>query len=271
MDVSDLVRGYYGADDSLTATILGALASAGIDVDDLQQSDLAFVDHLHAGGAPATRYLLERLGAGPGQRVLDVGCGVGGPSRMAAAGGAMVTGVDLTPEFIQAATELSAQVGLDGNLRYVAAPAESLPFEDATFDMAMMVHAGMNMPDKAAVFAEVHRVLVPGSRFALYEQMATATDHQLAYPLPWAEDARSSFLETVEGYSALLETAGFTIEDVDDRTESVLGSRPSAPVGPADVYGPIYIEGIGNYVAAARSGKLRAVVVIAVAQLRGRS
>lgn len=190
---------------------------------------------------------------------------------MAAAGGAMVTGVDLTPEFIQAATELSAQVGLDGNLRYVAAPAESLPFEDATFDMAMMVHAGMNMPDKAAVFAEVHRVLVPGSRFALYEQMATATDHQLAYPLPWAEDARSSFLETVEGYSALLETAGFTIEDVDDRTESVLGSRPSAPVGPADVYGPIYIEGIGNYVAAARSGKLRAVVVIAVAQLRGRS
>lgn len=263
MDVRDLVRGYYGADDGLTATILGALASAGIDVDDLEHSDLALVDHLHAGGAPATRHLLERLAAGPGQRVLDVGCGVGGPSRMAALSGATVTGVDLTPEFVEAATELTARVGLDGNARFVVAPAESLPFEEASFNAAMMVHAGMNMPDKAAVFGEVHRVLVPGSRFALYEQMATGID-ELAYPLPWAEDARSSFLETVEGYSGLLETAGFTIEDVDDRTEFVLGPRPSVPVGPADVYGHTYVEGIGNYVAAARAGKLRAVLVTAV-------
>ena len=264
MDVSDLVRGYYGADSSLAATILGALSSAGINVDDLQHSDLALVDHLHAGGAPATRYLLERLGVGPGQRVLDVGCGVGGPSRMAALGGAMVTGVDLTPEFVEAATELTARVRLDGNPQYVCAPAESLPFDDGTFDAAMMVHAGMNMPGKAAAFAELHRVLVPGSRFALYEQMAAGSD-ELAYPLPWAEDARSSFLETVEGYCGLLETAGFTVKDVDDRTESVFGPRPSVPVGPADVYGHIYVEGMGNYVAAARAGKLRAVLVIAVA------
>lgn len=264
MDVRDLVRGYYGADDSLSSTVLGALASAGIDVEDLQHDDLAFVDHLHAGGAPATRYLLERLGVGPGQRLLDVGCGVGGPSRMAAVGGAVVTGVDLTPEFVEAATALTSRVGLDGNPRYVAAPAESLPFETASFDAAMLVHAGMNMPDKAAVFGEVHRVLVPGSRFALYEQMATGTG-ELAYPLPWAEDARSSFLDTVEGYSRLLESAGFTVEHVEDRTESVLGSRPSAPVGPADVYGPVYVEGIGNYVAAARAGKLCAVLVTAVA------
>lgn len=264
MDVGDLVRGYYGADDSLSATILGALSSAGIDVDDLQHSDLALVDHLHAGGAPATQYLLERLGIGPEQRLLDVGCGVGGPSRMAALGGAVVTGVDLTPEFVEAATELTARLGLDGNPRYVAAPAESLPFDDATFDAAMMVHVGMNMPDKAATFAEVHRVLVPGSRFALYEQMATGSA-ELTYPLPWAEDARSSFLETVEGYSGLLETAGFTIEDVEDRTESVLGPRPSVPVGPADVYGHTYVEGLGNYVAAARAGKLHAVLMTAVA------
>ncbi|MDP3711282.1 MAG: class I SAM-dependent methyltransferase [Mycobacteriales bacterium] len=264
MDVSELVRGYYGADASLSATIVAALASAGIDVDVLAHGDLALVDHLHAGGAPATQHVLERLGAGPEQRLLDVGSGVGGPSRMAALSGAIVTGVDLTPEFVEAATELTARVGLDGNPRFVAASAESLPFEDATFDAAMIVHAGMNMPDKAAVFGEVHRVLVPGSRFALYEQMASGTD-KLAFPLPWAEDARSSFLETVEGYTALLENAGFTIEDVDDRTDSVLGPRPSVPVGPADVYGPIYVEGIGNYVAAAKAGKLRAVLVTAVA------
>jgi MPBQ/MSBQ methyltransferase len=264
MDVSDLVRGYYGADGSLSATIVRALASGGIDVDALQHADLALVDHLHAGGAPATQHVLERLGAGPEQRLLDVGSGVGGPSRMAALSGAIVTGVDLTPEFVEAATELTARVGLDGNPRFVTASAESLPFEDATFDAAMMVHAGMNMPDKAAVFREVRRVLVPGSRFVLYEQMATGTD-ELAFPLPWAEDARASFLESVESYSGKLEAAGFTIEDIDDRTDFVLGPRPSAPVGPADVYGHIYVEGIGNYVAAAKAGKLHATVVTAAA------
>ena len=51
MKVGELVRGYYGADDKLSATILGVLASAGIHVDELQHSDLALVDHLHAGGA----------------------------------------------------------------------------------------------------------------------------------------------------------------------------------------------------------------------------
>jgi MPBQ/MSBQ methyltransferase len=134
MDVSDLVRGYYGADDSLSATILGALASAGIDVEHLQLSDLALVDHLHAGGVPATRHLLDRLDVGPKRRLLDVGSGFGGPSRMAALTGATVTGVDLTREFVEAATELTARVGLDGNPRYVVAPAEALPFENETFD-----------------------------------------------------------------------------------------------------------------------------------------
>ena len=74
-----------------------------------------------------------------------------------------------------------------------------------------MVHVGMNIPDKQAVFAEVHRVLAPGGRFALYEQMRTG-DGDLPYPLPWAEDERSSFVETVDDYSAHLEAAGFTVD-----------------------------------------------------------
>jgi MPBQ/MSBQ methyltransferase len=264
MDVSDLVRGYYGADRSLSATILGALASAGMDVEHLQVSHLALVDHLHAGGVPATRHLLDRLDVGPNQQLVDVGSGVGGPSRMAAWTGTTVTGVDLTWEFVEAATELTARVGLGGNPRYVVAPAEALPFESETFDAAMMVHAGMNMPDKAAVFREVHRVLVPGGRFGLYEHMRAGSG-ELAYPLPWAEDARSSFLETVENYSEMLEAAGFTVEEVDDRTDSILGPRPSVAVGPVDVYEPIYVQGVANFVAAARSGKMRAVQMTAVA------
>ena len=92
-----------------------------------------------------------------------------------------------------------------------------------------MVHVGMNIPDKQAVFAEVHRVLAPGGRFAIYEQMRTA-DGDLPYPLPWAEDERSSFVETPEDYTRHLEAAGFTVEEVEDRTASTLGPPPTGPV-----------------------------------------
>ena len=155
-------------------------------------------------------------------------------------------------------------MSLNERARFVAAPAESLPFDDASFDAAMMVHAGMNMPDKEAVFADVHRVLLPGARFALYEQMATGIGEVL-YPMPWADDARASFLESVEAYSGYLKAAGFYVEEVEDRTESILGPRPTAPVGPVDVYGPVYAEGVSNYVAAAKAGTLRAMLVLATA------
>jgi MPBQ/MSBQ methyltransferase len=264
MDVRDLVRGYYGSDVGLTATILRVLSSKGIDVDSLGPADLFPVDHLHAGGATATRYVLERLGVVPDQRLLDVGSGVGGPARMAAMSGATVTGVDLTPEFVAAATELTDRVGLNDRARFVAAPAESLPFDDDSFDAAMIVHAGMNIANKMAVFADVHRVLLPGSRFALFEQMATGAG-EVPYPMPWAEDPRTSFLETLEAYSGYLKAAGFSVERVDDRTESILGPRPDAPVSPVDVYGHVYAEGVSNYVGAAKAGTLRAVLLLATA------
>src|SRR5688572_30366754 len=99
MDVRDLVRSYYSSD-GLSQAVLDALSSAGVDVDQLSPADLFPVDHLHAGGAPATQHVLDRLGLGPGMRLLDVGSGIGGPARMAAMSGAAVTGIDLTPEFV---------------------------------------------------------------------------------------------------------------------------------------------------------------------------
>ena len=268
MDMEDLVRGCYGADDSLSATTVRALASAGIDVEDPQPSDLALVDHLHAGGAPATQQVLERLGAGPQQRLLDVGCGVGGPSRVAALSGAMVTGVDLTPEFVDAATEVTARVGLDRNLRYVAGPGESLPFEDALFDAAMMVHAGIDVPDKAAVFGEVlEGARARLSRFALYEQMATGTD-ELACPCHGRRThVRPSWRRSrlTRDYWRLRASPSRT--SMTARSPSSDPDLPS-PFGPADVYGHTYVEGTGNNVAAARAGKLRTVLVTAAAQRR---
>src|SRR4051794_26030709 len=89
MDVRDLVTGHYSVDD-LTGTIVSALGNAGLDTDRLGPADLFAVDQLHAGGPDATKHALDRLELGPGTRLLDVGSGIGGTSRMAAMAGAAV-------------------------------------------------------------------------------------------------------------------------------------------------------------------------------------
>ena len=261
MDVRDLVRDHYGMG-NLGDAVLSALADAGVDVEHLTPTDLFPVDQLHAGGVAATQHTLERLGLERGTRLLDVGCGIGGPSRLGATYDAEVTGIDLTPEFVDAATELTAKVGLSDRARFVTTAGESLPFEDAAFDAAVMIHVGMNIPDKQAVFAEVHRVLAPGARFAIYDQMRVS-DGDLTYPLPWAEDERSSFVESAEDYSAELEAAGFTEEEVEDRTAATLGPPPGGPLSPMAVFGGAFAVRIGNNVSATKAGLLGANLVLA--------
>jgi ubiquinone/menaquinone biosynthesis C-methylase UbiE len=261
MDVRELVTSHYSGTD-LSEAILAALADAGGDVDNLGPADLFPVDQLHAGGAAATKQVLDRVGLDPGTRLLDVGCGIGGTSRMAAMAGAEVTGIDLTPDFIEAARSLTERVGLSDRVTFVTTAGESAPFDDASFDAAVMVHVGMNVPRKTVVFSQVHRVLAPGARFAMFEQMRTS-DGDLPYPLPWAEDERSSFVETSDEYVAHLEAAGFTVEEVEDRTASTLGPPPAGPLSPVAVFGPVFAERVGHNVAATRAGLLGAVLIVA--------
>lgn len=261
MDVRDLVTSHYGGD-NLSEVILRTLAEHGVDIDRLGPSDLFALDQLHVGGAPATAHVLDRLEVRPGVRLLDVGCGIGGPSRMAAMAGANVTGVDLTPDFVEAATTLTEQVGLGDRATFLTTAGEALPLDDGSFDTALMVHVGMNIPDKQPVFAEVHRVLAPGGRFGIYDQVRTG-DGDLPYPLPWAQDERSSFVESVEDYTRQLEAAGFTIEDVEDRTAASAGGNPTGPVTNAVVFGPEFVERIGNIVEATKAGLLAGVLVVA--------
>jgi cyclopropane fatty-acyl-phospholipid synthase-like methyltransferase len=257
VDVRDLVTEHYGAGGDLAAGILRALSGAGVDTDHLTTADLFPVDQLHAGGAPASRHLLDRLGVTPGMRLLDVGCGIGGTSRMAAMAGAAVTGVDLTPAFVETARRLSDEVGLGDRTRFLTTAGESVPLDDGSVDAAALVHVGMNVPDKTALFAEVHRVLRPGGRFGLYEQVRTG-EGDLPYPLPWAEDERSSFVETVADYRAHLEAAGFTVEDAEDRTPATLGPPPAGPLSNVVVFGPRFGHRIANNVAATKAGLLGA-------------
>jgi MPBQ/MSBQ methyltransferase len=181
---------------------------------------------------------------------------------MAAMTGATVTGIDLTPEFVETARLLSDRVGLGDRTEFRTTAGESMPLDDGSFDAAVMVHVGMNVPDKTAVFAEVHRVLRPGGRFALYEQVRTG-EGELPYPLPWAQDDRSSFVETVADYRAALEAAGFEVQAEEDRTPATLGPPPQGPVNNAVVFGPPFMHRIANNVAATKAGLLGAWLLLA--------
>jgi len=262
MNLESNVAGHY-AHGALAQAIDRALVAAGKDPERLTPADLGPIDEFHIGGGEATAALFAQLGLQAGMRWLDIGSGLGGSARhLAAAYGCIVSGIDLAPEYVEVAGDLARRVGLQGRVDFRQGSALALPFPDAGFDGASLLHVGMNIPDKTAVFAEVHRVLRPGGRFALYEQMRTG-DGDLPYPLPWAEDERSSFVETVADYRAHLVAAGFTVEDVEDCTPTTLGPPPQGPVSNAVIFGPPFVHRIGNNVAATKAGLLGAWLVLA--------
>jgi SAM-dependent methyltransferase len=265
VDVADIVKGHYGGRD-LEGAILAALTGAGVDIDALTVADLSAVDELHAGGLSATEHLLDQLDVDADSHLLDVGSGIGGPARVAGGHGGRVTGVDLTPEFVATATALTERVGLSDRVGFETTGAEGLRFAEGTFDRAMMIHVGMNLPDKPATFAEVRRVLRPSGRFAVFEQMRVG-DGQLAYPMPWADDERSSFVETVAEYHAALEAAGFEVVLTQDRTAQTAGPPPGAnpALGPEVVFGTQFLRPLQNNIAATRAGLLAPVLVVAQA------
>jgi ubiquinone/menaquinone biosynthesis C-methylase UbiE len=196
---------------SLERTILDALVASGKDLDRLEPSDLSPVDEFHTGGRQATIEFAQQLDVTPDMHLLDVGCGIGGPSRFfAAERGCRVTGIDLTDDYVRTAEGLARRVGLDRQVAYRQASALDLPFEAGTFDGAYMMHVGMNIEDKPKLFAEVRRVLKPGGLFAIYDIMRTG-DGQLSYPLHWAADARTCFVVSAVEYRRGLQTAGFEI------------------------------------------------------------
>ena len=188
--------------------ILASLRAAGFDLEALQPQDLSGVDEFHLGGRLATTELLKSVKLTAPSRLLDVGCGIGGAARtIAAATGCTVNGIDLTPSFVAAATQLSKLVGMTDHTTFDVATALDLPFDDATFDAVTVLHVGMNIDDKRALFAELARVLVDGGTLHVYDVMRIG-DGDLTWPLPWSSDPSHSFVVRPDEYVAALESAG---------------------------------------------------------------
>jgi ubiquinone/menaquinone biosynthesis C-methylase UbiE len=265
MEDAQNVAEHY-AHGSLEEAIFDALSVAGKDPSRLALTDLAQVDEFHIGGREATVDLAQQLPFGPGFHLLDVGCGLGGGSRyFAQERGCKVTGIDLTEDYVRVAGVLAARVGLGDRVSYRRASALALPFARESFDGAYLLHVGMNIRDKAALFAEVRRVLKPGGVFAIYDVMREKEGGELTFPLPWASRPDISFVDSAGTYRSLLEQAGFVVQVERSRRElrhrffppdagSCGGNRRAASTGAAHSDGRLYAAEGDKYPQQPRSG-----------------
>ncbi|POH72991.1 ubiquinone biosynthesis protein [Arthrobacter glacialis] len=211
MSYEDSVAEHYGRGNA-EQLILAHLSALGKDPEHFDIADLQGMDQLHVGGAEATSRVATRAGINAGNHVLDIGSGLGGVARhLAQHFGASVHGVELTPEFVAAATSLTRRTGLSSAVAFTQGSALAMPFEENSFDAAVLFHVGMNIQDKDQVFAEAARVLRPGSVMAVYDVMLMGGDVE-EYPLPWATSAETSFLQPPLAYSDALGQAGFSVD-----------------------------------------------------------
>jgi ubiquinone/menaquinone biosynthesis C-methylase UbiE len=274
MDTEQRVAQHYTRG-NLEASLIAALRASGKDPEHLQAEDLSGVDEFHFGWRAATMALARDLGLAAGTRVLDVGAGIGGPARyFAGALGCRVTGIDLTAEFVAVANAVTRRCGLADRASFHHGSALDLPFAAGAFEAATQLHVGMNIADKARLFAEVKRVLRPGGRYAVYDIMQVRPG-PLPFPMPWSPGPETSFVEPPETYRRLLQSAGFTLESETDRSamaqELLVAMRarqategPSA-LGPQLLMGPEFKQRLGNAVASLEAGVIAPVQIIAVA------
>ena len=109
--------------------------------------------------------VIEQLAPQPGVEWLDLACGTGAVAELAAARGADVTGIDLSPALIETASQRAAEQGLE--IDYRVGDAEALDLDDASFDAVASTLGIMFAPDHEAAARELARVTRPGGRICL--------------------------------------------------------------------------------------------------------
>ena len=196
----------------------------------------AYGESFHAAIARHEQYLAHRMGIKKGARVLDVGCGVGGPARqMAKFTGAHVTGVNLNEYQVERATRYAEVEGLAEQLRFVQGDFMNMPFKENTFDAVYAIEATCHAPTLQGVYAQIYRVLKPGGIFGVYEWVMTDAydDANLRHRqirLDIEQGDGIANLTTARDALAAIRAAGFELLEHEDLATSLdAGNRATTP------------------------------------------
>jgi ubiquinone/menaquinone biosynthesis C-methylase UbiE len=164
------------------------------------------------GRGPSTRLLVDLAGVGPGDRVVDIGCGPGLFLRAAAERGATAVGVDPSAQMRRLA-QRRVPARLRPVVTVVEGTAEHLPLDDGAVTVAWAVASFHHWADPNAGLAEVRRVLAPGGRLLIAERLASRRGWFSGHALTW---------EAAERLAAQAERAGFA-------EVTLAGRRPADP------------------------------------------
>ena len=185
---------------------------------------------------PMAADLVDRAAPRPGERILDAACGTGIGAREAASragSSSRVVGFDLNPAMLDVATRASVKAGLA--IEWMEARAESVPLEDASFDLILCQQGLQFFPDRPAALREMRRLLTSGGRAVIavwrdvgpgFDALAGALGRQISAEAGAALARGPASLRDGAELSALLKAAGFS--DLSLETVAVHMRFPSA-------------------------------------------
>ncbi|MCS7477001.1 methyltransferase domain-containing protein [Umezawaea endophytica] len=181
-----------------------------------------------------TDMMISGLDVRPGQRVLDVGCGIGHPAlRLVRTGDVDVVGISVSHVQVAQANELAAAAGLAEKAKFQFTDAMDMPFPDGSFDAAWAFESMWHMPDRGQVLSEIARVLRPGGHLAIVDVIERGPvspegrkvlDHV-------CENYAVKSLGTVDEYRTALAANGFVdveIRDISDNCNRTLAVMADA-------------------------------------------
>jgi phosphoethanolamine N-methyltransferase len=145
-----------------------------------------------------------------GKRVLDIGCGLGGPAFFLARNyGANVVGTDLEPQLIEVAKRRAKKHGLEAKTKFHVVEAGPLGFPDESFDFVVSSGAFTQISNKLEMFKEVLRVLKPGGVFSCYDWMKRDGDYSEDMLYWFKLEGLTYAMATPEQHDEILGEAGF--------------------------------------------------------------
>jgi len=187
-----------------------------------EATKLLLGDSFHPGGLKLTERLGQLLRLAPGTRVLDVASGKGTSAMfLAERFGCDVVGVDFSDQNVKEASQEAAGEGLDHLVRFQQADAESLPFDDGSFDAIACECAFCTFPQKTLAVREFARVLRFGGRAGLSDlTRGGELPEELGSLLAWV--ACIADAQPVELYVQYLSSAGLLVETVEVHDEALI-------------------------------------------------
>lgn len=186
-----------------------------------------FIDRLHLvwgpgflspGGPEEVGAIVQGLDL-RGKRVLDIGCGTGGPAIVLARDrGAQMVCIDVEPQLIARAERNAAAAGVAQRIDFHLVEPGPLPFEAETFDVVFSKDSMIHIPDKKALYRDILRVLKPGGVFSASDWLAGEGASMNPAFRRYIDFIDLDFtMATAEETAAAMHAAGFTAVDVRDR------------------------------------------------------